>query len=78
MDYIVGIAQNKRLNALLEPQLLQAKSEYKSSQQKVRRFTWLSYKAESWDKARCVIGKAEYTSKGSNPRFVIIPLSTIN
>jgi hypothetical protein len=74
VDYIVGIARNARLQPLLEPQLLQAKSEFAASQQKARRFTWLSYKAESWDKARCIIGKAEHTSKGSNPRFVITSL----
>jgi hypothetical protein len=74
VHYIVGIAQNKRLNALLEPQLLQSKVEFEASQQKARRFTWLSYKAESWDKERCIIGKAEHTSKGPNPRFVITSL----
>ncbi len=74
VDYIVGIARNSRLQPLLESQLLQAKTEFESSQKKARRFTWLCYKAESWDKTRCVIGKAEHTSKGSNPRFVITSL----
>ncbi len=74
IDYIVGIAQNTRLNGLLEPQLLQAKIECESSQQKARRFTWLHYAAGSWDKARCVIGKAEHTSQGSIPRFIVTSL----
>ena len=74
VDYVVGIARNARLQPLLEPQLLQAKTEFESIGEKSRRFTWLSYKADSWDKGRCVIGKAEYTSQGSNPRFVITSL----
>jgi hypothetical protein len=74
VDYVVGIARNARLQPLLEPQLLQAKTEFESTGGKSRRFTWLSYKADSWDKGRCVIGKAEYTSQGSNPRFVITSL----
>lgn len=74
IDYVVGIARNARLQPLLESQLLQAKTEFESTGEKVRRFTWLSYKASAWDKARCVIGKAEYTSQGSNPRFVITSL----
>ncbi len=47
VDYIVGIAQNKRLNGLLEAQLLQTKIEFELSQKKVRRFTWLHYAAGS-------------------------------
>lgn len=74
IDYVVGIARNARLQPLLESQLLQAKTEFESTGEKVRRFTWLSYKASAWDKPRCVIGKAEYTSQGSNPRFVITSL----
>ena len=74
VDYVVGIARNARLQPLLEPQLLQAKTEFESTGEKARRFTWLSYKASAWDKTRCVIGKAEHTSQGSNPRFVITSL----
>lgn len=74
VDYIVGIARNARLTPILEPQLLQAQSEFEATGKNVRRFTWLSYKAEPWDQARCVIGKAEHTDKGSNPRFIITSL----
>lgn len=74
VDYVIGIARNTRLQPLLEPQLLQAKTEFESTGKKGRRFTWLSYKADSWDKSRCVIGKAEHTAQGSNPRFVITSL----
>jgi len=74
VDYVVGIARNARLQTLLESQLLQAKREFESTGEKARLFTWLSYKADSWDKARSVIGKKEHTSCGSNLRFVITSL----
>lgn len=74
VDYVVGIARNARLQPLLEPQLLQAKTEFDTTGEKSRCFTWLPYKAESWDKVRFIIGKAEHTSQGSNPRFVITSL----
>jgi hypothetical protein len=74
VDYIVGIAQNNRLNGLLEVQLLQAKTECEATGEKARRFTWLYYGAESWDKPRFIIGKAEHTSQGSNPRYIITTL----
>lgn len=74
VNYIVGIARNARLSKLLEPQLVQAATEFESSQKKVRRFTWLTYAAESWDKPRQIIGKAEHTLQGLNPRFIITSL----
>ncbi len=74
VDYIVGIARNARLSKLLEPQLVQAATEFESSQKKVRRFTWLTYAAASWDKPRQIIGKAEHTLEGLNPRFIITSL----
>lgn len=74
VDYIIGIARNKRLTAFLEAQLLQAKTEFEATGEKARRFTWLPYKAESWDTERLIIGKAEHTSQGSNPRFIITTL----
>ena len=41
---------------------------------KSRLFTDLDYAAETWDKTRRVIAKAEHTDQGSNPRFVVTNL----
>jgi hypothetical protein len=37
----------------------------------------VQYAAESWDRQRRVIVKAEHTDKGSNPRFVVTNLNRI-
>lgn len=71
IGYIVGLARNTRLEALLAPTLAEAEAEFKTTQTKVRKFVELSYAAQSWDKERRVIGKAEHTAKGANPRFIL-------
>ena len=38
--------------------------------EKSRLFQSFEYKADSWDKSRRIIAKAEYTEKGENNRFV--------
>jgi hypothetical protein len=39
--------------------------------QKQRRFTWLGYAAESWDRGRRIIARPEFGAQGRNPRFVV-------
>ncbi len=74
VDYIVGLAKNKRLNEQSGYLAEVAADEYGASGNKQRLFTWMSYGAKSWDRDRLVIAKAEHTSKGSNPRFVVTTL----
>jgi len=74
VDYIVGIAQNRRLNAFLQPHLEAAAECFAESGSKVRWFTDLHYAAQSWDHPRRVIAKIEHTDKGSNPRYVVTNL----
>jgi hypothetical protein len=74
VGYLVGLAQNARLKAMLAPQMAQAAAEHQSTKQKVRLFTDLQYAAGTWDKTRRVIAKAEHTHQGSNPRFVVTNL----
>jgi len=75
VGYLVGLARNTRLQALLHPLMTQAAAEYQQTQQKARLFTDLEYAAGSWDKMRRVIAKAEHTAQGSNPRFVVTNLA---
>jgi hypothetical protein len=75
VGYLVGLAKNTRLTAMLAPRLTQAEAEYRSTQEKVRLFTDLDYAAGTWDKKRRVIAKAEHTAQGSNPRFVVTNLA---
>jgi hypothetical protein len=74
VNYIVGLAQNARLNAMLAPRMAQAEAEHQSTKQKVRLFSDFDYAAGTWDKTRRVIAKAEHTGQGSNPRFVVTNL----
>ncbi len=75
IGYIIGIAQNKRLNALTAPLQRDAGQCFAESGNKVRWFTDVRYAARNWDHPRRVIAKIEHTAKGSNPRYVITNLS---
>ena len=74
VDYIVGLAKNSRLLKMAEPLREQAAVQFETSREKQRLFTWMSYGAQSWDRDRLVIAKAEYAIKGDNPRFVVTSL----
>src|SRR5208283_2792567 len=50
VNYLVGLAQNARLNAMLAPLLAQAEAGHQSTKEKVRLFTDLDYAAHTWDK----------------------------
>ncbi|MDA9981276.1 IS1380 family transposase [Gammaproteobacteria bacterium] len=74
VGYIVGIAQNKRLNALTAGLQGEAEACFEEQGTKVRWFTDLYYGARSWDYPRRVIVKIEHTDKGTNPRYVVTNL----
>ena len=71
VDYILGLARNSRLLEMSQPLVTQAEAAFKQSQEKQRLFGETSYAAETWDKERRVIVKAEHLDKGSNPRFIV-------
>ncbi len=71
VDYIIGLAKNKRVNALAEPFIEQAEVNYQTCHIKQRLFGEIEYGAKSWKKQRRVIVKAEHSSKGANPRYVV-------
>jgi hypothetical protein len=74
VGYIVGIAKNKRLNAITAQRQRDAQDCYAELGAKVRWFAEIQYAAGSWDRKRRVIAKIEYTDKGSNPRYVVTNL----
>lgn len=72
MGYTIGLVTNARLTALAQP--LAAAAQAASAQQdgaKVRLLGAASYQAESWDRPRRVIIKAEVLTQGPNTRFVV-------
>lgn len=75
VGYVFGLARNKRLERELKPTIEQAQAACEATGQKQRLFTEFWYAAQTWDRPRRVIGKAEYSLQGPNPRFVVTNLS---
>jgi hypothetical protein len=72
--YIVGIGSNARLRKALAPTLQTATEAFESTQEKQRHFMAFSYAARTWKRNRRIIGKAEVTEEGPNPRFIVTNL----
>lgn len=71
VSYTFGLAGNARLQRWAEPLLERAQAEYAGTGQKQRLFATCSYQADSWDRERTVIAKAECHAAGTNLRFVV-------
>jgi len=74
VDYIIGLAKNAVLTRRLEPWMQAACERFNTSGQRQRLFTEFTYAAETWDRPRRVLGKAEHNDRGANPRFVVTSL----
>ena len=74
VDYILGLARNKRLQAASEHLMEEAEAFFCESGQKVRHFGELTYGARSWDRERRIICKAERLADGPNRRYVVTSL----
>jgi hypothetical protein len=69
--YTFGIGMNSRLKRESEELLTEAVERYEQTQQKQRLFTALSYRAQTWNRARNVVIKAECHAAGTNRRAVV-------
>jgi Transposase DDE domain group 1 len=77
VEYIFGLARNRRLLEMLSEALVEAKQKYEETGQPARVFHEGRYQTrETWSRERRVVGKAEHLSKGANPRFVVTSLSS--
>jgi hypothetical protein len=76
VDYVLGLAQNTRLVAMIAAELEQARQQCEATKQPARVFAELRYQTlESWSCERRVVAKAEHLAKGANPRFVVTSCS---
>jgi len=75
VGYIVGLARNAVLEKLAQPWVSQAESQFQQTQQKQRLFRELTYAAQTWDRPRRVIVKAERLALGPNTRFIVTNLA---
>jgi len=74
-DYVFGLARNCRLEAALAGALAEAERQCLASGKPARVFRDFDYRTiDSWSRARRVVGKAEHTLEGGNPRFVVTSL----
>lgn len=74
VNYLVGLAKNARVLGRAQPFIELAQSDFQLQQHKQRVFGEVQYGAETWDRERRVLVKAEHTDQGSNPRFVVTNL----
>lgn len=75
VDYLLGLAKNDRLIAMIEAESTQARQQFEATGEPSRVFAELRYQTlKTWGRERRVVAKAEHLSKGANPRFVVTSL----
>jgi Transposase DDE domain group 1 len=76
VDYVFGLARNKRLETMIAGELAEAEAACAATGKAARLFKQLDYRTrDSWSKSRRVVAKAEHLEKGANPRFIVTSLS---
>ena len=77
VDYVFGMARNKRLEGLVADALGEAQQQFESTQKPARVFTEFEHEtlSGSWSKRRRVVAKAEHIDGKSNPRFIVTSLA---
>ncbi len=75
VDYVVGIPSNAKLLALAKPWIEEAKHKFNAEEEKQQLFADFNYAAQTWQRERRIIVKAEHNSNGANTRFVVTTLS---
>jgi hypothetical protein len=71
VGYVLGLAKNPALERVARDEIERAEWQYRRVGQTQRVFGSFAYAAQTWDRRRRVIVKAEHSAKGSNPRFVV-------
>ena len=75
VHYIIGLARNARLEAIVEYAQLALRDAYERTGAKQRLVDEFSYAAQSWPRERRVITRLEWGEQGHNPRFVVTNLA---
>ena len=72
VKYLFGLARNPVLERKLAPVMQKAQAQSQAQGGAAARvFLEMTYRAETWQAPRWVIGKAEWTQGAANPRFII-------
>lgn len=70
-NYVIGLIKNNVLKKYISKLSNKAEKGFKKTGEKQRLFGEINYQAESWNKPRRVIMKAEENHNGSNQRFLV-------
>ncbi len=77
VDYLFGLAKNRRLAAEIAAELAEAKAASAAADgapaRRFKDFMWVT--RDSWSRRRRVVAKAEWTQGEANPRFVVTSLA---
>ena len=72
VDYVIGLARNSRLQALIVDDLDDMEDEARATERAERRYVDLTYSTvSSWNRERRVVAKAECLVGKRNPRFIV-------
>lgn len=71
IEYLFGIAANKKLQKASETLLAEAVRKFAETKTPQRLFDAFWYQAGTWEHARWVIVKAEANAQGTNRRFIV-------
>ena len=75
VGYVFGLQKNDVLIRNISCEMTRARILQSQRGSKQACFKWFRYRAtKTWDRHRWVIGKAEYSGKGPNPRFIVTNL----
>nr|MBO2515607.1 IS1380 family transposase [Gammaproteobacteria bacterium] len=75
VDYVFGLARNKRLEKRLSTAMREAEREARRTGKPARVFRDFRYSTlDSWSRRRRVIGKAEHMLDKANPRYIVTSL----
>jgi hypothetical protein len=75
VDYVFGLARNERLEKKVTAAMKKACRASRASGQAARVFRDFMWSTkDSWSRRRRVVAKAEWTTLGANPRFVVTSL----
>ena len=78
VDFVFGLARNKRREQEIYVELANAEDEARRTGKPARRFKDFRYSTlDSWSRRRRVVGKAEWTRAEANPRFIVTSLSRV-
>ena len=76
VDFLFGLARNRRLVGEIETELAEAAELSGRTEKPTRRFKDFAWRTrDSWSRERRVVAKAEWTQGEANPRFVVTSLT---